>query len=56
VYGEERILYAELDPSVLLAERQRFDPAGHYHRPDLLRLGVSQSARDHDVVRATRPV
>jgi nitrilase len=56
VYDEERILYAELDPSVILAERQRFDPAGHYHRPDLLRLGVSQSARDHDVVKATRPV
>ncbi len=22
-------------------ERQRFDPAGHYHRPDVLRLEVN---------------
>ena len=49
LYGEEGILYAELDPSRLLAERQRFDPAGHYHRPDVLRLGVSPTARAHDV-------
>jgi nitrilase len=49
LYDEEGILYAELEPSRLLAERQRFDPAGHYHRPDVLRLGVSPSARAHDV-------
>ena len=36
LYDEEGILYAELDPEVLLAERQRFDAAGHYHRPDVL--------------------
>ena len=41
LYGEEGILYAELDPDVLLQARQRFDPAGHYHRPDVLRLTVS---------------
>lgn len=41
LYGEEGILYAELDPNVLLQARQRFDPAGHYHRPDVLRLTVS---------------
>jgi nitrilase len=40
LYGEEGILYAELDPDRLLAERQRFDPIGHYHRPDVLRLKV----------------
>jgi len=40
LYDEEGVLYAELDPAVLLAERQRFDPAGHYHRPDVLRLKV----------------
>jgi nitrilase len=38
LYDEEGILYAELEPSRLDAERQRFDPAGHYHRPDVLRL------------------
>jgi nitrilase len=41
VYDEEAILYAELDPARLLEERQRFDPAGHYHRPDVLRLEVT---------------
>jgi nitrilase len=37
-YDDEAILYAELDPAQLDGARQRFDPAGHYHRPDLLRL------------------
>ena len=40
LYDGEGVLYAELDPAVLLAERQRFDPAGHYHRPDVLQLKV----------------
>jgi nitrilase len=40
LYGEEGILYAELDPARLAEERQRFDPAGHYHRPDVLTLSV----------------
>jgi predicted amidohydrolase len=35
---EEGILYADLDPARLWEERQRFDPAGHYHRPDVLSL------------------
>jgi nitrilase len=38
LYDEEGVLYAELDPSRLLAERQRFDPVGHYSRPDVLQL------------------
>ncbi len=41
VYDEETILYAELDLERLFEERQRFDPAGHYHRPDVLRLEVT---------------
>ncbi|HSO01056.1 MAG TPA: carbon-nitrogen hydrolase family protein [Gaiellaceae bacterium] len=41
LYGEEGILYAELDPELLLQSRQRFDPAGHYHRPDILSLTVT---------------
>ena len=40
IWDEEGILYAELDPQLLYEERQRFDPAGHYHRPDVLRLKV----------------
>jgi nitrilase len=55
LYDEEGILYAELDPARLLAERQRFDPVGHYHRPDVLRLGVSQTAHAADVTPSTRP-
>jgi nitrilase len=41
LYDEEGVLYAELDPARLWEERQRFDPAGHYHRPDVLRLTVN---------------
>jgi nitrilase len=40
LWDEEGILYAELDPAKLYAERQRFDPAGHYHRPDVFEFGV----------------
>jgi nitrilase len=41
LYDAEGILYATLEPDVLAAERQRFDPAGHYHRPDVLQLTVT---------------
>jgi nitrilase len=41
LYDEEGILYADLDPSRLWEERQRFDAAGHYHRPDVLGLTVT---------------
>jgi nitrilase len=41
LYDAEGILYAELDPARLWEERQRFDAAGHYHRPDVLRLSVT---------------
>jgi len=40
LYDEEGILYADLDPQRLAEERQRFDAAGHYHRPDVLGLQV----------------
>jgi nitrilase len=42
LWDEEGILYAELEPQQMYAERQRFDPAGHYHRPDVLRLDVTR--------------
>jgi len=45
LYDEEGVLYADLDPALLRAERQRFDPAGHYHRPDVLRLKVRAAPR-----------
>ncbi|TML13258.1 MAG: carbon-nitrogen hydrolase family protein [Actinobacteria bacterium] len=40
LWNEEGILYAELDAQQLYRARQRFDPAGHYSRPDLLRLEI----------------
>jgi nitrilase len=51
LYDEEGTLYAELDPSTLLAERQRFDPVGHYNRPDVLQLTV----RGDDATPSRRP-
>jgi nitrilase len=45
LYDEEGILYAELDPARLWEERQRFDAAGHYHRPDVLQLRVRGQGR-----------
>ena len=51
LYDEEGILYADLDPTTLLAERQRFDPVGHYSRPDVLQLTV----RVDGGTRSTRP-
>jgi nitrilase len=36
LYDEEGVLYGDLEPDRLFEERQRFDPAGHYHRPELL--------------------
>jgi nitrilase len=42
LWDEEGILYADLDPQRLDEERQRFDPVGHYHRPDVLRLDVTK--------------
>ena len=40
LWDEEGILYAELHRIRLYEERQRFDAAGHYHRPDVFRFGV----------------
>jgi nitrilase len=50
-YDEEAVLYAELDPARLLAERQRFDPVGHYSRPDVLGLEIRSGGREVDVER-----
>jgi nitrilase len=46
LYDEEAILYADLEPQRLDEERQRFDPAGHYHRPDVLSLTVTPRSGD----------
>lgn len=46
LYDEEGILYAELVPARLHEERQRFDAAGHYHRPDVFQLRVRENRRN----------
>ncbi len=43
VSGEESLIVAELDHKQVRAERQNFDPAGHYSRPDVTQLQVNRS-------------
>lgn len=43
VQDEETILYADVDRDLVLAERQTFDPAGHYSRPDVFHLTVDST-------------
>jgi len=42
VTDEEGMRYADLDPAFVRRERQNFDPAGHYSRPDVTRLIVNR--------------
>jgi len=42
---EETILYAEVDLAAVHSARRLFDPVGHYHRPDVFRLGVDTRPR-----------
>lgn len=42
VADEEKLILATLDHKRVREERQNFDPAGHYARPDVLRLTVNR--------------
>ena len=42
VVGEEKLIIAALDHQRVREERQNFDPAGHYARPDVTRLTVNR--------------
>ena len=37
---EETVLFAELDLTKVRSGRRKFDPVGHYNRPDVFRLSV----------------
>jgi nitrilase len=41
--GVERVVVATLDHQRVREERQNFDAAGHYARPDVLQLVVNRS-------------
>lgn len=43
VFGEETILYAELDPAEIARGKMDFDVAGHYARPDIFELSVNRA-------------
>ncbi|MDJ0952628.1 MAG: carbon-nitrogen hydrolase family protein [Acidimicrobiia bacterium] len=43
---EETIVYGDIDTNVVLEERQNFDPAGHYGRPDVFRLMVNRARQE----------
>jgi nitrilase len=42
--GEEGILYADVDPEVVIEERQLRDISGHYSRNDVLHLEIQRQA------------
>ncbi len=46
VSNEETIVFADIDANVVLEERQNFDPAGHYGRPDVFRVLVNRARQE----------
>lgn len=41
----EMLVVADVEREPLLRERQNFDPAGHYHRPDVFDFRVDRTRR-----------
>jgi nitrilase len=46
VVGKEKLIVATLDYQPILKERQNFDPAGHYARPDVTQLTVNRQRQN----------
>ena len=43
MHREKGLLSAEIEPGKAAAARRKFDVAGHYARPDVLRLHVNRA-------------
>jgi nitrilase len=43
MHQEKGILYADCDPARVAVARRTFDPAGHYHRPDVFSFEVNRA-------------
>ena len=46
VVGKQELVVAGLDYKAILMERQYFDPAGHYARPDVTQLTVNRQRQN----------
>lgn len=47
VEKDETILYADVDVKKVKESRMRFDPAGHYGRPDVFSITVNRERQEH---------
>jgi len=46
VVGKEKLIVATLEYQTILKERQNFDPAGHYARPDVTQLTINRQRQN----------
>jgi nitrilase len=49
LFGEEGLVFADLDLSLIPQSRYDFDVVGHYSRPDVFQLRVNEASREHVV-------